>query len=114
MAEEKQLEQEQQEGMFISLVMKDDREIKCEVITIFELMSQNYIVLSPVEGKPGPRDLFFYCYSEDGEGGYTLDNIRTEEEFNMVGKTFDDIMKRQKTEELLMEILKDGDLPMPM
>ena len=74
--------------------LEDGTEVETQVITIFEVEEQDYIVLIPVdqvEEEEGEVYIYRYFESEDGEPG--LDNIETQEEFDMVSEIFDQIVE---------------------
>ncbi len=83
-----------EEEMFVTLTLDDDTEVETEVITIFEVEGQDYIVLLPVEqSEEEEGEVYIYRYFEDAEGNPSLDNIETEEEFEMVSEVFDEIVE---------------------
>lgn len=83
-----------EEEMFVTLTLDDDTEVETEVITIFEVEGQDYIVLLPVEQSEDEEgEVYIYRYFEDAEGNPSLDNIETEEEFEMVSEVFDEIIE---------------------
>ena len=75
-------------GEFITLPYGDGT-IDCEVLTIFAIDEQEYIVLAPPE-EVDPEGVIFFRISEDEDGNVLLDNIPTDEEFNMVGQFFEE------------------------
>ena len=85
---------EEGDDLFVTLELEDGTEIETQVITIFEVEGQDYIVLIPedqVEEEEGEVYIYRYFESEDGEPG--LDNIETEEEFEMVSEIFDQLVE---------------------
>ncbi len=85
---------EEGDDLFVTLELEDGKEIETQVITIFEVDGQDYIVLIPedqVEEEEGEVYIYRYFESEDGEPG--LDNIETQEEFDMVSEIFDQIVE---------------------
>ena len=92
---------EEDEDLFVTITLEDDSEIECQVLTIFEVEEQDYIVLLSVENEDdesGEGEVFIYRYFEDEEGNPGLDNIETEEEFNMVSEVFEQIMEDEEME----------------
>lgn len=96
------------EEMFVTLTLEDDSEVECEVITIFEVEEQDYIVLLPVDDEEG--EVYIYKYFEDEEGNPGLDNIESEEEFEMVSAAFDEILEDGEYD----EDVEEGDIPVDM
>jgi uncharacterized protein YrzB (UPF0473 family) len=93
---------EEDEDLFVTITLEDDSEIECRVLTIFEVEDQDYIVLLSVEDEDdesGEGEVFIYRYFEDEEGNPGLDNIETEEEFNMVAEVFEQIMEDEELED---------------
>lgn len=85
---------EEGDDLFVTLELEDGTEVETQVITIFEVEEQDYIVLIPVEQveeEEGEVYIYRYFESEDGEPG--LDNIETQEEFDMVSEIFDQIVE---------------------
>ena len=91
---------EDDEDLFVTLEIEDGEEIETQVITIFEVEGedgkegQDYIVLMPVDqadSEEGEVYIYRYFESEDGEPG--LDNIETQEEFDMVSEIFDQLVE---------------------
>ena len=91
---------EDDEDLFVTLTLEDDTEVDCQVLTIFEVEGQDYIVVMPtedVESDSEEGEVYIYRYFEDEEGNPGLENIETEEEFEMVSEVFD-------------QLIEDGDL----
>ena len=85
---------EEGDDLFVTLELDDGTEVETQVITIFEVEGQDYIVLIPedqVEEEEGEVYIYRYFESEDGEP--SLDNIETKEEFDMVSEVFDQIVE---------------------
>lgn len=99
---------EEDEEMFVTLTLEDDSEVECEVITIFEVDGQDYIVLLPTDDEEG--EVFIYRYFEDEEGNPGLDNIETDEEFEMVSEAFDQLVEDGEYD----EIIEEDDTPADM
>ena len=78
------------EELFVTITLEDDSEIECEVLTIFE-----------VEEEDG--EIFIYRYFEDEDGEPGLDNIETQEEFDMVSEVFDSIVEDGEYDEIIEE-----------
>lgn len=85
---------EEGDDLFVTLELEDGSEIETQVITIFEVEGQDYIVLIPedqVEEEEGEVYIYRYFESEDGEPG--LDNIESQEEFDMASEVFDQLVE---------------------
>ena len=81
---------------------EDDSEIECEVLTIFEVEGQDYIALLHDNGEED-GEIFIYRYFEDEDGEPGLDNIETQEEFDMVSEVFDSIVEDGEYDEIIEE-----------
>ena len=87
------------EELFVTITLEDDSEIECEVLTIFEVEEQDYIALLHDNG----GEIFIYRYFEDEDGEPGLDNIETQEEFDMVSEVFDSIVEDGEYDEIIEE-----------
>ena len=90
------------EELFVTITLEDDSEIECEVLTIFEVEEQDYIALLNDNGEED-GEIFIYRYFEDEDGEPGLDNIETQEEFDMVSEVFDSIVEDGEYDEIIEE-----------
>ena len=90
------------EELFVTITLEDDSEIECEVLTIFEVEGQDYIELLHDNGEED-GEIFIYRYFEDEDGEPGLDNIETQEEFDMVSEVFDSIVEDGEYDEIIEE-----------
>ena len=90
------------EELFVTITLEDDSEIECEVLTIFEVEGQDYIALLNDNGEED-GEIFIYRYFEDEDGEPGLDNIETQEEFDMVSEVFDSIVEDGEYDEIIEE-----------
>ena len=74
----------------LTLTLEDDSEMVCIVLGIFECEGNEYIALLPENEEDG-EDVFIYKYKEINEEEVELDTIESEEEFEKVSKTFEEI-----------------------
>lgn len=86
---------EDDEDLFVTITLEDDSEVECQVLTIFEVEEQDYIVLLPIDDDEDSEEgeVYIYRYFEDEDGEPGLDNIESEEEFEMVSEVFDQIVE---------------------
>ena len=83
------------DDVVVTLNLDDGSEVTCEIITIFDLDEQDYIVLIPLDDKGEPNedgDVYIYRYFEDETGAPSLENILSDEEYEAVSKRFDELM----------------------
>ena len=82
----------------LTLTLEDDSEMVCIVLGIFECEGNEYIALLPENEEDG-EDVFIYKYKEINEEEVELAIIETQEEFEKVSKTFEEIFDDEEDEE---------------
>lgn len=90
----------EEETPVIHLELEDGTEQDCAVIALFsaeELDNQEYIALISVEELESDEEegaLLLYRYNEDPEDSdsFSLDNIETDEEYEIITSILDDIL----------------------
>ncbi len=83
------------QGMqMMKLELEDGTEVEWEVLAIFEVGEREYIALAPEESE----EAYLYRYSEDEEG-IILGSIEDDEEFEKVGKAFEEMSQESGSEE---------------
>ena len=76
----------------------DGEDLDCEILTIFDIDHQDYIVLMPVDENGEPLDdtlVYIYRYFEN-DGEYAIDNIQSDEEYERVNKRFNELLEENK------------------
>ena len=92
------------EEMFVTLTLDDDTEVECIVITIFEAAEKDYIALLPIDDENEDEgEVYLYRYSEDAEGNPILDNIESDDEYEVVADRFDEWLDEQEYDEIVEE-----------
>ena len=69
--------------------------VECKILTIFEAGKQDYIALMPLDEKGNENadgEVYIYRYSEDEDGNPSLDNIDSDEEYEVVSDRFDELL----------------------
>lgn len=90
------------EELYVTLELDDDTELECQVVMIFEVEGRDYIALLPTEGEEFENgEVYLYRYDEDEEGNPSLDNIETEEEYDLVADAFDTIVDEEEYDEII-------------
>lgn len=85
------------EEVFMNIVTEDNTELKCSVISIFDLDDdRSYIALLPV----GQEEIILYRYFEYENDEFELKNIDSEEEFAEVEDAFFDIYNEDLFEDI--------------
>ncbi len=82
------------DDVVVTLNLDDGTEVTCEILTIFDLNDQDYIVLLPLDenGEENPDgEVYIYRYFEDETGAPSLDNIQSDEEYAAVSDRFDEL-----------------------
>ena len=91
-----------EDEMFVTLTLDDDTEVECIVITIFEAAGKDYIALLPIEDENEDEgEVYLYRYSEDAEGNPILENIESDDEYEVVADRFDEWLDEQEYDEIV-------------
>ncbi|MFV0464702.1 MAG: DUF1292 domain-containing protein [Lachnospiraceae bacterium] len=90
------------EHINVTLELDDGTIEECEIITIFEVNTQDYIALLPLDENDDPNEegmIYLYRYFEDEEGNPTLENIEDDTEYDLVSEKFDELLDEFEEEE---------------
>lgn len=90
------------EDICVTLELDDGTEVECDILTIFELNGQDYIVLLPLEEDGEENEegtVYIYRYFEDEDGNPSMENIEDEEEYEAVEERFDELLDEADFEE---------------
>lgn len=88
--------------MYVTLDLDDGTQVECEIITIFDIEDQDYIVLLPLDenGEENAEGtVYIFRYFEDEEGNPSLENIQSDEEYEAVEERFDELLDEAEFEE---------------
>lgn len=92
------------DDVMVTLALDDGSQLDCEIVTIFELEGQDYIVLEPQEQALNPDqeecEIYVYRYFEKGEGDYSLENIQDDDEYERVSDYIDELFDEALFEEM--------------
>jgi len=80
--------------VMVTLDLDDGTTLDCEILTIFDIGPQSYIVLLPVDENGTPYDyenVVIYRYFEKEDGEPYLDNIKDDDEYERVAKRFQEL-----------------------
>ena len=86
----------------VTLTLDDDTEVKCAVLTIFPAPNQKeYIALLPLDenGENEDGEVYLYRYYEEN-GQPNLDNIDSDEEYEIAAEAFDELMDTEQFNEM--------------
>ena len=81
----------------------DDGEVECKILFIFEIKDQDYIALIPLDEKGNENEdgeVFLYRYFEDDQGLPSIENIESEEEYELATDRFDEILDENMYDEM--------------
>ena len=103
MAKEKNMNQDaaNDEEMTVTLTLDDGTDLECVVLTIFEAADKEYIALLPLEAEDG--EVYLYRYTEDADGNPDIQNIESDEEYEIVADAFDEFLDTAEYDEIVSE-----------
>lgn len=92
------------EEMTVTLTLDDGSDLECVVLTIFEAGENDYIALLPLDGNEyEDGEVFLYRYRENADGTPELDNIISDEEYEIVADAFDELLDEAEYDEIVGE-----------
>ena len=103
MAEKNQINNLEDDDMFVTLDLDDGSSVECQILTIFEADGRDYIALLPLDENSDTNEdgeVFIYRYSEDAEGNPSLENIEDDDEYEVVSDRFDELLDEAEFEDL--------------
>ena len=106
MAKEKNMNQDaaNDEEMTVTLTLDDGTELECVVLTIFEAADKEYIALLPLDGNEAEDgEVYLYRYTEDADGNPDIQNIESDEEYEIVADAFDELLDTEEYDEIVGE-----------
>lgn len=86
----------------VTLTLDDDTVVECAVLTIFPADGKEYIALLPLDenGQNEDGEVYLYRYTENENGQPCLDNIESDEEYDIAADAFDQMLDDAEFEEL--------------
>ena len=92
------------EAITVTLTLENDEELECAVLSIFEAEEREYIALLPLDGREAEDgEVYLYRYVEDINGNPDLENIDSDEEYEIVADAFDELLDSAEYDELVSE-----------
>ena len=85
------MENNNQEYNTVTLMLDDNTECECAIIRIFPAGDNDYIALLPLEGEAADNDEVY------------LENIESDEEYELVSEAFDEELDAMEYEDLYEE-----------
>ena len=98
MADEKILNEAEDDDIMVTLDMDDGTQVDCEILTIFEANHRDYIALLPLNPDGSENEegtVYLYRYAEDEEGMPQIDMIADEGEYSLAAKRFDELLDEE-------------------
>lgn len=94
--------QNEEEELTVTLTLDDGSELECVVLTIFPAGDNDYIALLPMDqSEEEEGEVYLYRYSETEDGQPNLENIESDEEYELVSDAFDEFLDSQEYDELV-------------
>lgn len=88
----------------VTLTLDDGTVQECAILTVFPVSGRDYIALLPLneQGENEDGEVYIYRY-EESNGEPHLDNIESDEEYEMVADAFDEMLDAAEFDELMEE-----------
>ncbi len=86
----------------VTLDFEDGSQKECEILTIFEADGRDYIVLIPTDEDTDDEeegDIYIYRYHEDEEGNPSLEELQSDQEYELVEARFEELLDELDMEE---------------
>ena len=94
----------EQEEVTVTLTLGDGSQLECVVLTIFDAGEREYIALLPMDSEETDEgEVYLYRYTEDADGNPNLENIESDEEYDIEAEAFDELLDEQEYDELVGE-----------
>ena len=85
----------------VTLSLDDGTEVECAVIRTFPAGDKNYIALLPIADiDEDESEVYLYRYSINSDNKPVLENIESDEEYEIVSDAFDEELDAMEYEEL--------------
>lgn len=83
----------------VTLTLENDEELECEILTIYTAAGRDYIALAPMD-ESLEGIVYLYRYIDHGENEPELEQIDTDEEYEIASDGFDEWLDTMEFEEL--------------
>lgn len=89
----------------VTLTLEDDSELECVVLTTLDAGGKQYMALLPMaeEGADEEGEVYLYRYTQSADGLPVLENIESDEEYDIAAEAFDSWLDDQEFDELVSE-----------
>ena len=80
--------------VYVTLDLDDGSTVECSILSIFDVQDQDYIALLPLDenGQNEDGEVYLYRYSKDTNGQPKLENIESDEEYEIASDAFDELL----------------------
>lgn len=98
------------ESLTVTLTLKNNEELECAVLNIFEAEEKEYIALLPLDENGDNTDgqIYLYRFIDNGEEEEPgLENIEEDEEFDRVSAIFNEWLDTQDFGDIDLDALDD-------
>ena len=91
--------------VYVTLDLDDGSTVECSILSIFDVQDQDYIALLPLDenGQNEDGEVYLYRYSKDTNGQPKLENIESDEEYEIASDAFDELLDSMEYDELVSE-----------
>lgn len=95
---------EDYDGDTVTLTFEDDKEVECAIVSIFPAGDNEYIALLPLGGPEEENgEVYIYRYVEDASGEPSIENIESDEEYEIAADAFDEQLDSDEYDEIVAE-----------
>ena len=84
----------------VTLTLDNDKELECEILTIYTAAGRDYIALAP-QDESLDDIVYLYRYIDHGEDEPELELIEDDEEYEIASDGFDEWLDNMEFEELI-------------
>jgi len=84
----------------LTITLEDGTEVDCAVLAMFPVEEKNYIALLPIDEEEDEGEVYFYEY-KDSQDGIELFSIESDDDYEKVTASFDELIEEADLEELL-------------
>ncbi len=97
------------DDMTVTLTLDDDSTVECAIVGIFDAGKKEYIALLPLDknGQNEDGEVYLYRYAVEPGGGPKLENIESDEEYELASDAFDEMLDSMEYNEMLEKDAQD-------
>ena len=89
----------------VTLTLDNDETVECVILTIFPVDGRDYIALLPLDenGENEDGEVYLYRFVTMPDGSPNLENIESDEEYEIVSDAFEELLDAAEFDELVTE-----------